>query len=290
LFRQLAASHEFAEFALILKRLTGLSMALNTPDVSASQIGVPRDPGNRLCQLIRNTDEGARRCGACDRRHHAAAARSGQPARYTCHAGFYDFAVPVIVQGLHVATISSGQVLRDPPSEEGFRQLCLRLDWLSAPKAKLRRAYNTAPWLPRTDLTHIMRLLQIFAGHLCDSAWRLYELEMRLDRREIRQAKAYIDAHFQESDLQLAEIARHVGLSPAYFSHLFARETGMSLTQYVQCRRVEEAQRLLTEGTRSATDIGYACGFNSPTHFNRVFKAHTGHAPSRFAPPREGVS
>jgi AraC-like DNA-binding protein len=289
LFRQLTASREFAEFALILKRLTGLSMALNTPDVSTSHIGVPRDPGNRLCRMIRATDEGARRCGACDRRHHAAAARAGQPVLYTCHAGFYDFAVPVIVQGLHVATISSGQVLHDPPSEAGFRHLCRRLDWLPVPAAKLRRAYDTAPWLPRKDLTHVMRLLEIFAGHLCDSAWRLHELEAQLERTEIRRAKEWIDAHFREAELQLAEVARQVGLSPAHFSHLFARATGMPLTRYVQCRRVEEAKRLLAERTHSVTDVCFACGFNSLTHFNRVFKAHTGHAPSRYMASRGGA-
>jgi len=287
LFRHLADSREFADFAMILKRLTGLSMALDTPDASVSQVGVRRDPGNRLCRIFRKTEEGARRCGDCDRRRHAAAARTGKATPYTCHAGFYDFAVPVIVQGRHVATISSGQALHERQSAAGFRRLCRRLRWLPAPEAELRRAYDTAPWLPRKDLTHVMRLLQIFAGHLCESAWRLREMEARLDRREVRLAKEWIEERFADPDLQLSDIARHAGLSPAHFSKVFHAATGLPLTRYIQNRRVEEAKRLLATRDRSVTDICFACGFNSLTHFYRVFLAHTGLAPSRFAGRQE---
>ncbi len=282
LFRQLAESREFAEFALILKRLTGLSMALNAPDVFTIRVGVPGDPGNRLCTMIRATTEGARRCGACDRSHHARVGVTGKAELYTCHAGFYDLAVPVSVQGTHIATVSSGQVLHEQPSAAGFARLCRRLRWLNFPDATLRRAYQNAPWLPRKDLQYVMRLLEIFAGHLCESAWRLRELEASLNRKEIRLAKEWIQEHFADSALNLQDIARRVGLSPAHFSNLFRRKTGMTLTRCIQTRRVEEAKRLLTETDQNITEICFVCGFNSLTHFNRVFKDHTGQPPSRY--------
>ncbi len=286
LFRQLAESREFAEFALILKRLTGLSMALHAPSEFSFRLGVPLDPGNRLCMLIRATPEGARRCGACDRSHHARVGVTGEAELYTCHAGFYDLAVPVSVQGTHIATISTGQVLHEQPSAAGFTRLCRRLRWLKVSEAMLQRSYRSAPWLPRKNLQYVMRLLEIFASHLCESAWRLRELETNLNRREIWLAKEWIQEHYTDSALNLPDVARHVGLSPAHFSHLFRNKTGMTLTRCIQNRRVEEAKRLLAEKDQNITEICFACGFNSLTHFNRVFKAHTGLPPSRYASPR----
>jgi len=120
-FQKLIRSPEFTEFAVILKQLTGLSMALNTPDVGTIQHGISSDGGNPLCAMIRGTSEGARRCEGCDRRYHALAASKGKAKLYTCHAGFLDMAIPIIVQGQHGATISSGQVLSERPSDEAFK-------------------------------------------------------------------------------------------------------------------------------------------------------------------------
>lgn len=280
-FRRLVASPEFTEFALILKRLTGLSMALNTPDVGTSHIGVSGDMGNPLCQIIRNTPEGLRRCEGCDRRHHALAGRDGKSKLYTCHTGFLDMAIPIMIQGEHVATISSGQVLPQKPSARDCAQTVLRLGWLGVPNSRLRDAYQRAPWLPRDRLTEVMNLLELFSRQLISSAWRIRELEASQQRPEILAAQALVEKRFADPELALDEAAAAAGLSVAHFSNLFHRKTGVTFTRYVQTRRIEEAKRLLAETGRTITDICYACGFNSLTHFNRVFRRGTGHSPSQ---------
>jgi AraC-like DNA-binding protein len=281
-FRQLAKSPEFTEFALILKRLTGLSMALNTPGVGVSKIGVSGDTGNRLCRIIRNTTEGARRCEGCDRRHHAEAGTDGQARLYTCHAGFFDMAIPIRIQGEPVATLSSGQVLPEKPSPAAFARLCRRLRWLEIPRGRLRAAYARAPWMPRGRLTHVMRLLEVFARQMCGSAWRIRELEATLERPAIRRARALVEERFREPELQLGEAAARAELSVAHFSYLFHKETGVTFTRYVQSRRIEEAKHLLAGSDQSITGICFACGFNSLTHFNRVFRGGTGCSPTQF--------
>jgi AraC-like DNA-binding protein/ligand-binding sensor protein len=281
-FRRLVASPEFTQFALILKRLTGLSMALNTPDVGTSRIGVSGDMGNPICQIIRNNPEGRRRCKGCDLRHHLLAGRDGQSKLYTCHAGFLDMAIPIMIQGEHVATISSGQVLPEKPSAADGDRTVRRLSWLGVPKAQLRAAYKGAPWLPRDRLNEVMNLLELFSRQMISSAWRIQELEASQQRPEIRQAQALVGRRFTDPELALNEAAKGAGLSVAHFSHLFHKKTGLTFTHYVQSRRIEEAKRLLTETDRTITDICYACGFNSLTHFNRVFQRGTGGSPTQF--------
>ena len=282
LCRKLSESPEFAEFAGILKQLTGLSMALNTPGVDTTCIGVPGDTGNPVCHLIRNTVEGARRCKACDRRQHARAATESAARLYVCHAGFYDMAIPIMVQGEHVATISSGQVLPQEPSDAGFARLQHRLRWLDVPESRLRRAYDKAPWLPRSRLAHVSRLLEIFAAQLYESAHRIQELKAQLERPAIRRAREFVEERFRDPNLRLADAAARAELSPAHFSHVFHRDTGVTFTRYVQARRIAEAERLLRETGKSVTKICYACGFNSLTHFNRVFRRGRGCSPSQF--------
>ena len=281
-FRQLLGSPEFAQFALILKRLTGLSMALNTPDVGTTGLGLTGDMGNPLCKMIRDTPEGARRCEGCDRRHQAQAGADGKSKLYTCHAGFLDMAIPIMVQGKHVATISSGQVLSEQPSDIAFQRLCRRLTWLGIPERHLRIAYAQAPWMPRNRLTSVMHLLEIFSRQLCGNAWRIRELEACLERPQIRKARAVVEERFRESDLRLSDAATAAGISVAHFSHVFHKETGVPFTSYVQSRRIEEAKRLLAETDQTITEICFECGFNSLTHFNRVFRRGEGCSPRQY--------
>lgn len=285
-FRQLVASPEFTEFALILKRLTGLSMALNTPDVGLTRIGVAGDMGNPLCQIIRGTAEGGRRCEGCDLRNHAQAGAAGRARLYQCHAGFYDMAIPIVIQGEHVATISSGQVLPEQQSQSAFARTVRRLRWLKIPATRLGEAYAQAPWLPRDRLVHVMHLLELFARQMCGSAWRIRELEASLEHPAIRHARAFVEERFCDPELTLAEAAARAGLSPAHFSHLFHKETGVTFTRYVQSRRIDEAKRRLSATGESITEICYACGFNSLTHFNRVFRRGTGGSPTDYRQQR----
>ena len=281
-FRQLLRSPEFGEFALLLKRLTGLSMALNTPDNATIRLGIPVDEGNPLCAIIRRTTAGARRCEACDRRQQARAGAEGKARLYTCHAGFYDMAIPILIHGGHVATISSGQVLPVRPSAGAFLRFRRRTRWLDVGERQLRQAYFQAPWMPRERVRSVMRLLELFARQMCESAWRIRTLEAGQERPVIRRGRALVDERFRDSQLKLADAAASAGLSVAHFSHVFHKETGVTFTRYVQSRRVGEARRLLGGSGQSITEICFACGFNSLTHFNRVFRCDEGCSPGQW--------
>lgn len=281
-FDHLANSPEFAAFTAILKKLTGVVMALNEPLSGIIRRKFGNKDGNPVCRLIRSDPLGLRRCTACDRRHHSRAMASGRAQRYVCHAGFWDIAVPVFAFGRHVATISSGQLLREPKSSAGFWRLRERLAWLKVPDRDLRAAYEAAPYLPPEQITSVTRLLELFARQFCENARRIRDLQAQLERVEIRRAREFVEREFRNPALALAEAAGHAGLSPAYFSHIFRKTTGTSFIRFVQARRVAEARKLLTETQDSITDIGYGCGFDSLTHFNRVFRSFERHSPRQY--------
>ena len=272
-FKHLAESCEFAEFSSLLNKLTGLVMALNSPGVDMIIQMFKNREQNPICRMIREDKEGLRRCCDCDRKHHSHAVRSGKAHLYTCHAGLLDIAVPVTVFGRHVATISSGQILPESQSCAGLNSLCKRLRWLNIPDNQLKRAYESAQYLPREKIKHVMRLLELFARQLCESARKIRDLEAQMERVEIRRAREFVEHHFCEPSLRLRDAAKYAGLSHAHFSKVFHQVTGVNFTRFVQERRVAEAKKHLRETERTITDICFVCGFNSLTHFNRVFRS-----------------
>ena len=97
----------------------------------------------------------------------------------------------------------------------------------------------------------------------------------------ITKAKKYIEEHHTE-DLSLAEVAKAVNTSSFYFCKLFRRITGINFTDYVARTRIERAKNLLLNPNLRISEIAYEVGFQSLTHFNRVFKRVLGQAPSDY--------
>jgi transcriptional regulator GlxA family with amidase domain len=82
--------------------------------------------------------------------------------------------------------------------------------------------------------------------------------------------------------LSLEDLARHVGLSPGRFRHVFRQQMGMSAQSYRVWLRLREACTRLVGGaplTRTALDSGFA----DAAHFSRTFRRTFGLAPSQIA-------
>ena len=82
--------------------------------------------------------------------------------------------------------------------------------------------------------------------------------------------------------LSLDSLAREVYLSKSYLSSVFKKETGMSLTVYINKVRVEKSKKLLLGDNASLSSISSQCGFKDQSYFTKVFKKETGISPKRF--------
>jgi len=98
-----------------------------------------------------------------------------------------------------------------------------------------------------------------------------------------RQVRAYIDLHLRDPELAIDDIAAALGLSKRYLHMCFAAE-GVSIADYLWQARLDQSRRELERDAgsgRTVTDVAFACGFNSSSHFSRLFKARFGRSPSR---------
>lgn len=92
---------------------------------------------------------------------------------------------------------------------------------------------------------------------------------------------SYINTNYME-DISLDTIANVAGFSKYHFSRLFRQFTDMSFYDYLNQRRVKEAEKLLLNPSLSITEIALRSGFSSISTFNRVFKQFKECTPTEF--------
>lgn len=94
----------------------------------------------------------------------------------------------------------------------------------------------------------------------------------------IRKAITYISVDLS-ADLSLKFLAAQLNVNASYLSALFKKETGITLTDYVNNRRIKHAQKLLLDTNLPVKNISLQCGISDMYYFSRMFKRITGLTP-----------
>lgn len=105
--------------------------------------------------------------------------------------------------------------------------------------------------------------------------------EQSYDSRRIKKVDDYLNSHFHE-EVRLSQLAELVNMSEVSFSRFFKLRTGKNLTDYLIDIRLGHATRLLADSTQTVAEIGYNCGFNNLSNFNRIFRKKKGCTPKEF--------
>ncbi|MDU8924410.1 AraC family transcriptional regulator [Pasteurellaceae bacterium LIM206] len=100
-------------------------------------------------------------------------------------------------------------------------------------------------------------------------------------RTLVDQVKDYLEQNYTEP-LTLSKIATRFKVSTSYLSHLFKKETKFSPIQYLNRRRIGEAQSLLMTTNQTITQISIAVGYNDPNYFTAAFSKITGISPKSY--------
>jgi AraC-like DNA-binding protein len=91
-------------------------------------------------------------------------------------------------------------------------------------------------------------------------------------KHETRMNKVYqyLTLNFKDK-LNLEEIAQQAAMNPSAFSRYFKQCTGKSVTEFLQELRLGYASKLLIQTNKNISEIIYESGFQSQTHFNKLF-------------------
>ena len=86
--------------------------------------------------------------------------------------------------------------------------------------------------------------------------------------------------------ISLDEIANITYMSKTYLSSLFKKETGYSISEYINNVRVDKSQSLLVDSDMSIIEIARMCGFEDQSYFTKVFKRIVDVTPRKYRESR----
>lgn len=100
--------------------------------------------------------------------------------------------------------------------------------------------------------------------------------------RRLERLWIFLEYHYPDPRIRLADAARHSGVCPDHLNFLLHRFGDTTFHDLLTRYRVEKCLELLHEKNYSLTEIYSRCGFNSPTTFDRQFKKWVGCLPSEY--------
>jgi AraC-like DNA-binding protein len=241
-------------------------------------------PGEPLCAEMIGQYSGCTRC----RRNWEMAAgvkptEAVQVRSCRCVPGLARYACTTSVPGLGELLLCSGHVAARTLEPESLSRRFAEIGWSpnSARRTAVLAALRCAPVVDTARFAEcLIGLVEHLEGSARPGGLRIAAPPV-VDPRWVAQARRYIEGNITGRILRAA-VARAIGMSPYHFSHLFRRQVGCTLGQYVAKQRVALAQALLADERRSIEEVAATAGFGSVARFYAAFRQATQTTPRRF--------
>lgn len=279
LIKSLGESKIFRDYEAAFSAASGMPLSI-VPIESWQLPHHGKKTQNNFCVAMSGKN---RTCAAClENQEKLKNGATEETCTVKCEMGLCDSAVPLRLGGVLIGFLQTGQVFCKKPTAAQFSRIAKKMEqWGLAVTPEIEKSYFETRVMTEAQYESMVQLLTIFAQHLSMIANRIVVQNANADSPMISRAKAYIDGN-QTEDLSLSQVARAVNASTFYFCKMFKKATGMNFTEYLSRVRIEKAKNLLLNPNLRVSEIAYEVGFQSLTHFNRVFKKIVGQSPSDY--------
>ena len=274
----LKRSETFRNYERAYAEATGMPLTLRPVETWQLPLhGLPNE--SPFCAVMAAK---SRTCAAClqsqDQLTHEA---TNGPITRTCAYGLCGIAVPVKLGPQTIGFLQTGQVMSQKPTAASFERAVEQAArcGVDIDNEPTKRAYFKTPVVSPKKLAAVTGLLTIFAEHLALKANQLALQATNAEPPVIAKARQFISEHYAE-ELSLGQVSSTVNTSRFYFCKQFRKATGLSFTEFVSRTRVEKAKTLLLNPNLRISEIAFAVGFQSLTHFNRMFSRIEGQSPT----------
>jgi AraC-like DNA-binding protein/ligand-binding sensor protein len=280
LIEALVSSKVFQEYEKAFTEATGLPVALRPVETWQLPHHGKRNEGPFCCLISQKS----RACASCLSVQETLSELAAEQAHTMgCPNGLCDTAVPVRLGDRLIGFLQTGQVFRKKPSEAQFERAARQVvEWgVDVDHRTLREAYFATRVVAPKQHEAMVRLLTIFAQHLSMLSNQVVVQQENSEPPVITRAKEFIQEH-QTENLRLGHVAKACNTSTFYFCKMFKKVTGINFTDYLSRVRIEKSKNLLLNPNLRVSEIAFEVGFQSLTHFNRVFKKILGQSPTEY--------
>lgn len=204
-----------------------------------------------------------------------------KPIVYQCFAGLTEIISPIIVNNKVLGAVLTGQV-----RTKGMNFSAKNLDLAEKNRQKLEDAYKKIPVFTKEQIESCAELLYSLVNYIFKIefeilAYKEIEKHKTHSQEIVKQAIDYIQKNFSQ-DISLRTIAQHLYVSPFYLSHIFRRESGFSISSYINKVRLDNAIKLLKDPTIPIKQVATRVGYSDEYYFHKVFKKAFQVTPSNF--------
>ncbi|MGJ8634908.1 MAG: helix-turn-helix domain-containing protein [Luteolibacter sp.] len=283
LFDKLLNSDLFITYQSAFRCATGLPLWLVRPDAGLEFLCETEEKGSGFCAELNLCKSACEACIQVNKNLMDAAVVKG-PTSCHCFSGMSSSAVPVRANGSVVGVLRTGQVFHNVPDEATFAAVAKTLSRQGLTEAdteKLRDAYFQTRVLEPERYQSMVTLLATFGVQLSSYVEKLVIMSDGSEPSAVARARDFIEKTLADP-LPLPLVARRAGLSESHFCRVFKEATGLTLTDYINRRRVEWAKKELLKPEARVSEIAFQIGYQSLSQFNRSFVKFTGSSPTNY--------
>lgn len=262
---------------------TGLPLKFVEVDADIAAVCQQLENGSSFCEKLNLCHSACSACIEVNRRL-TEEAKMGAPATCKCFSGMSATAVPVSCNGTLIGFLRTGHVFHAVPEPKAFDLVSKTLGrhgLTEADTEALRDTYLQTQVVNPERYQSMVTLLATFGNQLSRQAEKLALISENSEPEAVARARDFILKNLEEP-LPLSLVASHAGLSESHFCRVFKEATGLTLTDYVNRRRIEWAKKELLKPEVRVSEIAFQIGYQSLSQFNRSFSRFTGNSPSNF--------
>lgn len=141
--------------------------------------------------------------------------------------------------------------------------------YLKKPTGLMQNALRSALFVLLVNLTEHL-------GHTGS-----FQKEHKKKDEQVKALIQFIDAHYSQQ-ISLDTLKQELYLSKYYISRIFKQISGFTVVEYIQYRRIIEAQKMLKSSKKEIINICYDCGFNTLQQFYLTFKKISSTTPYQY--------
>lgn len=98
----------------------------------------------------------------------------------------------------------------------------------------------------------------------------------------VKEGLAIINNQITNANFKVESLSEALGVSKIKCYRAFKEVLNMSPSDLMISLKIEKAQQLLSKNKMNVSEVSFACGFNDPKYFSKIFKKHTGQSPKNF--------
>jgi AraC-like DNA-binding protein len=285
LYQKLRELPELVEFQRDFELLSGMKLAFVDELGLGDDLRRDRLP---LCSAMNASDSGRAMCARS--RHALLANAADQSGCLLCDAGLSEAAIPLNISGIKAGYFMFGGTAPLPPNQQTIQKArhLLKKNGIPIDDRDLETWLCQTPVVPAETLDAYRRIAVLAAKQIALKVTdQLVDPEVAMPP-SVTKACGYIRARALVDDINLAEVARHCGVSEGHLSRIFHHATGLTFREYLTQIRIGRAKSLLIHSGKNVTEIAYESGFQSLSQFHRAFRKIHGTTPGEMRSRRSG--